>query len=343
MHRLVTVVGILVSMLAASQCRADTPPSAGTALLSVGVHAPGSVTLYSPRYEGGDWESQFGVKLKVELENQLGRSFPRVASLPAFPPPPNTPESDAYVVVVQAIARFYGRGTMNGEARAAVAVYNARREHVKDIEASTEYKVSLAGPRDTQQARFEAGVQEVVRDLAAKLLSGLTDPGLQEQLEQNAAELRNQRAHPAPPPAAPAAPTAFGRLFLTTTPKGATVFLDDVYWGESNGDGKLAIAGVGAGSHVLRLKATGYQELKQTVVVAPGDNPVALTAKEAGPRPLSEVEIEDALRHEVPRARVTALVKEYGVTFEVTKESEVRLRDAGADNEMLVAIAQSKK
>ena len=343
MHRFVRVVATLSFVLAAGLCCAASPTEAASPSLTLGVHAPDSVTLYGPRYEGGTWESHFGLKLKIELEDQLGRVFPKVTSLASFPPPREVGASDAYVVLVQAIARFYGRGTMNGEAHAALSVYNARREHVKDIEVSTEYKTSLGAARDAQQARFEAGVQEVVRDLAAKLVSQLMDPELEARLDHSAAEVRTERAHPAPPPPPPPTPTAFGRLVLTTTPAGATVFLDDVYWGTSNPEGKLVIAGVGAGRHVVRLKASGYDELRQNVEVAPGDNPVALQAHEAGPKPLREVEIEDALRHEVPRPRMTALVREYGVTFELTKEAEIRLRDAGADNDLLLAIAQSRK
>ncbi len=336
------VVILLALVLTAGECPAAGPDS-GASPLTIGIHALDSVTLYGPRYEGGTWESHFGQKLQGELEEQLGRSFSKVSPLATFPPAREAPESDTYVVLVQAIARFYGRGTMNAEAQAAISVYNARREHVKDIEASTEYTAKLPASREAQPERFEAGVQEVARDLAAKLVAGMLDPELQLRLKHSAAEVRAEREHPAPPPRPRAAPTAFGRLVLTTTPPGATVFLDDVYWGPTSAEGKMTIGGVGTGSHVVRLKAPGYDELRKTVEVVPGDNPVALQAQVAGPKPLREVEIEDALRHEVPRPRVAALVREYGVNFELTKEAEVRLRDAGADNDLLLAIAQSRK
>ncbi len=334
------VVGILWLVLAAGSCRADGP---ATPSLNIGVHTSDSVSLYSPRYEGGDWQSQFGVMLKTELENQLGHTFAKVTSLAAFPPPREAAESDIYVVLVQSIARFYGRGTMNAEGHAAVSIYNARREHVKDIEAATEFTAKLPPSPEAKQARFEAGVQEVVRDLAAKLVRQITEPELETRLEHSALEVREERAHPAPPPPPPSQPTAFGRLVLTTTPAGATIFVDDVYWGQSNPEGRLTVAGLGVGRHVVRLKASGYDELRQTVEVAPGDNPVALVAQEATPKPLREVEIEDALRHEVPCPRVAALVREYGVNFELTNEAAFRLRDAGADTDLLTAIAQSKK
>lgn len=343
MRLVVCLVAGIWLVLAPGLCRAAAPAPTGTASLSVGLHALDSVTFYGPRYEGGTWESRFGERLKTELESQLRASFAKVVPLAAFPPAADAPPADEYVVLLQGIARFYGRGTMNAEAHAAVSVYDARRRHVKDLEASIEYRMVLPASRDAQQARFEAGVQEVVRELVAKLMVALTDQELQAGLEREAAAARREREHPAAPPPPPPAPTAFGRLVLTTLPAGATVFLDDVYWGQTNAEGKLTIGGVGAGSHVVRLKMSGYQELKQTVGIAPGDNPVTLKLHEAEPKPLSEVEIEDALRHEVPRPRVSALIKEYGVNFQLTKEAEIRLRDAGADNEMLLLISQSKK
>jgi len=61
-----------------------------------------------------------------------------------------------------------------------------------------------------------------------------------------------------------------------------------------------------------------------------------------GPPALSEKEVTDALSS-MPPARVTALVKQYGVDFELTDEAEKRLRDAGADANLLLAIAKAKK
>lgn len=130
---------------------------------------------------------------------------------------------------------------------------------------------------------------------------------------------------------------------LATKPAGATVFLDDVYWGASNAEGKLTIAGIPAGAHTVRMKAEGFKELTQPVTVAPGDNPVALKAEVAPPKPLREVEVEDALRWDVPKPRIKALIAEFGVDFTLTKAAEMRLLDAGADKEMLELIARSKK
>lgn len=339
--RLVICLLAIVSLVPAPAFCRSPLPSPDASQLILGIHVRDYVRLYSPRYEGGTWNSEFGARLKEGLEGQLRAAFPNVVSLAAFPPPKEAPRIDAYLVVEEAVARFYGRGAMTAEAETTITVFNAEREPVKDIQASSEYKISFT--KDTQQARCDAAVTEMVLELVTKLISGFQEPELQAQLQATAAKVRARQEHPAPPAAPAPAPTAYGRLFLETVPAGANVFLDDVYWGASNAEGKLKIAGVPTGTHILRLKAAGYIELRKEVTVVPGDNPVTLKAEVAPPKPLREVEIEDALRNDLPRPRIVALIREFGVDFKLTKGAEVRLMDAGADNEMLLAIAGSKK
>lgn len=341
MRLLVCVLGI-ISLVPAPGVRAGAfPPPPGPSRLRIGVHVRDSVRLYGPRYEGGAWESQFGARLTQEIEDQLRATFPNDDSLSSFPPRGETPRIEAYIVVEQAIARFYGRGSMTAEAQTTVSVYDAGREPVKDIQVLSEYKVSFS--KDTQQARCDAAVKELVRDLATKLISALMEPELQAQLERAAAAARARRERPAPSPAPTPVAQVFGRLVLEVAPVGAQVFLDDVYWGVSKAESKLTIAGVTAGTHTLRVSARGYKELRQAVTVAPGDNPVALKAEVAPPKPLREAEVEDALRWDVPKPRINALIKQYGVDFTLTKAAEIRLLDAGADQEMLLLIASNKK
>ena len=309
--------------------------------LKLGVHVRDFVAAYSPRYEGSEWQSGFGSALKTAVESQLRSGFPGTITLSSFPPAKESESADAYVVVEQAIARFYGKGAVTAEAQTTVSVFDANRAPVKDIEVSTEYKVPYT--KDNQQARFEQAVMEVAGELASKVMAGLTDPELQARLQRTAAVVRQQRERPTAKAVPVAASNVFGRLVLTTTPPGMKVFLDDVYWGVSDAEGKLTIAGVAGGQHVVRLNGAGYKELKQTVTVVAGDNPVALKAEVAPPKPLKEAEIEQALRYDVPKPRIDALIKEFGVDFTLTKAAELRLLDAGADKEMLTLIGNSKK
>ena len=59
--------------------------------------------------------------------------------------------------------------------------------------------------------------------------------------------------------------------------------------------------------------------------------------------PVDPQKVEDALKNGLPNARVTQLVKQFGVDFVVTDEVEQRLRAAGADSDLLLAIAKARK
>ena len=61
-----------------------------------------------------------------------------------------------------------------------------------------------------------------------------------------------------------------------------------------------------------------------------------------GPPALSLAEVETALAN-LPKKRVAEMVEQYGVDFNLTDEAEKRLRDAGADTNLLLAIAKAKK
>lgn len=144
-----------------------------------------------------------------------------------------------------------------------------------------------------------------------------------------------------PGEAAPAPAT--GSLLITTSPAAAQVYLDDEFKGTSGDDGKLVISGVATGQHTVRLTAIGYKQLKERATVAAGENPLTLVAERAGPKPLTEPEVEKALRDGVPKPRVEALVKEYGVDFALTNDVQQRLRGAGATDAILLAIATNRK
>ncbi len=63
----------------------------------------------------------------------------------------------------------------------------------------------------------------------------------------------------------------------------------------------------------------------------------------AGPPPLTRAEVMEALGKGVPPARLSALVGQFGVDFQLTDEAEQALRAAGADANLLLAIAKGKR
>src|SRR5271166_206518 len=66
------------------------------------------------------------------------------------------------------------------------------------------------------------------------------------------------------------------------------------------------------------------------------------TRTQHAPRPLSAADVEHGLKSAVPNARMAALVKKYGVDFELTHTVEVELRSAGASDNLILQISRSR-
>ena len=66
------------------------------------------------------------------------------------------------------------------------------------------------------------------------------------------------------------------------------------------------------------------------------------TRAQNAPRPLSAADVEHGLKSGVPNARMAALVKRYGVDFELTDVVEARLRSARASDSLILQIGRSR-
>ncbi len=148
--------------------------------------------------------------------------------------------------------------------------------------------------------------------------------------------------------------------------------LEPTYFPYETGDARVRIRGVAAGfanvqrveiagvPAVLTRRDSGEIEFQSDTPINVGENnlqgyviaatgarePFALAVKRlplAGPQPLKELEIEKALEDGLPSTRIMSLVNKYGVDFALTDEVEQRLRRAGADSNLLLAIAKAKK
>jgi hypothetical protein len=160
----------------------------------------------------------------------------------------------------------------------------------------------------------------------------------------------NLRPAPAPPASVPIKPAAEvvaprpARIAMHTDPGGVQVYVDDVFKGSSSSEGRLVVEGLPAGSHRLRLTLIGFKEWTQSLELAAAeDRNIEAKLAPAGPKPLALPEIEEALTNGVSPKRVSTLVKQFGVDFPLTEEVERRLRAAGADSDLLLAIHLNKK
>jgi hypothetical protein len=134
-------------------------------------------------------------------------------------------------------------------------------------------------------------------------------------------------------------------LRVTAQPGGIQVYVDDKFKGStSEKEGVLVIENLPPGSPKVRLSQKGFVDFTQNVTLTAGETAKLETNLAAeGPKPLGEPEIEEALKNGVPKTRIMGLIKQYGVDFALTNELEQSLRTVGADSDLLLAIAKSKK
>lgn len=134
-------------------------------------------------------------------------------------------------------------------------------------------------------------------------------------------------------------------LRIVSSPGGAQVYLDNEQKGiTSSAEGELLVRGLKAATYKVRVSMAGYRDWTQSIELAANQQiGVDVRLQERGPEPLQVNEIEEMLRGGVPLKRASALVQKYGVSFALNDEAEQRIRAAGGDAELLVAIAKSKR
>src|SRR5712691_3353840 len=78
------------------------------------------------------------------------------------------------------------------------------------------------------------------------------------------------------------------------------------------------------------------------LLVMVGSTEGRTTRTQHAPRPLSAADVEHGLKSAVPNARMAALVKKYGVDFDLTGAVKQELRSAGANDNLILQIARSR-
>ncbi len=134
-------------------------------------------------------------------------------------------------------------------------------------------------------------------------------------------------------------------LRVTAQPGGAQVYVDDKFKGStSEKEGVLVIEDLPPGTYRLRLSFLGHKDWTGQATMAGGETrTVEAMLAAAGPKPLAADEIEEALKNGVAKSRIMGFIRDYGVDFALTGDIEQRLRDVGADSDLLLAITKARK
>lgn len=143
---------------------------------------------------------------------------------------------------------------------------------------------------------------------------------------------------PAPPPLKKAV------LRISAQPGRAQVYLDDEPRGTAGEEGRLVLKDLAPGAYRLRLTLAEHKDWNQTITLNPGDElTVEVRLLPRGPAPFTSQDVVDMLEGGVSPKRAATLVQQQGVDFALTQSIENRLRAAGADSDLLLAIAKAKK
>jgi hypothetical protein len=140
---------------------------------------------------------------------------------------------------------------------------------------------------------------------------------------------------PAPGPAS-VAPGNLATLVLKPTPDGADVIVDGKYMGSTPSTIRLV-----PGDHAISIEKTGYMAWQRTLTVSPGGESVINPALQPRPKSLGLEEIIDLLKGAVPNDRVVQLVGQRGVSFHLDNQIEQKLREAGANEKLMLAIRKA--
>jgi PEGA domain len=299
--------------------------------LRIGLYVNPEVRDYDPDvWLGNSQHLRVGFWLSKAAEDLGNNVFASVRVLFRYPPPTDSKDfQDLDCVLAVEAVHFesdFSLMTWTMDIDDSFAVYTTDGNRVFGSTEKQTQKVRF-GWKSFGKSKAQEAANEAIASTVRQFLSKFAKTEL------------------ATTPSAKAAPSSVGTLMLSTEPAGAQVYLDDQFKGiTSEQEGKLVVGNVPAGTHRLGVSQAGHKDWAQSITVSPGEE-LNVQAKlvSAGPAPLTLKEVEDALSNGVSKGRVTTLVNQYGVNFVLTNEAEQRLRNAGADSDLLLAIAKNRK
>jgi hypothetical protein len=132
------------------------------------------------------------------------------------------------------------------------------------------------------------------------------------------------------------------KLLVSSDPENAQVYINAQLKGTASANG-LAEE-LPPGTYLVRATFPGYKDFAESVTLSEGENSKVFAHLERlEPAPFSVGDITELLKGGVSPKRVAVLVQQRGVSFLLDNDSERKIRDAGGDTDLLLAIAKAKK
>jgi len=196
-------------------------------------------------------------------------------------------------------------------------------------------EIRVPNAKQTQKLRVESVIVNPELDNSRFAYGPSGDFASEEQLQPVDAPASQMSASVATQEAA---------LVVVSNPGSAQVYINDEPRGTTSSEGRLVFKGISPGDYRIRVGRSNYKDFIQSVEVKPGSaTSVEARLQPTGPPALTIQDIMDLLRGGVPSKRARALVEERGVDFVLDSDVEKKIRDAGGDAELLLAIARGKK
>jgi len=256
---------------------------------------------------------------------QFEAAFETVLRVQQVPYAPKSGEADLVIALDPPMGRNYFAGMFNGET--LTLTFTAYEPSGAVLLKSTEER---SVKRMLNGDDWENGFAVLAADEVSTFLLKLK-------------ETQFIRAALQPPPKPVEPPPPQPAIIEISSSASVQVYINDEFKGTTSAEGRLVIT-LPAGQYKVRLSEPGKKEWAQPLQLAAGERrPLSAVLESAGPKPLTASEVEEALTNGVPKPRVKTLIRDYGVSFALTDEVERRLRKAGADDEILLAIVKNKK
>ncbi len=258
-------------------------------------------------------------------------------------------QGTVYVTRTRVTGEFPHTTCQNFDIPRESASLQRRAGNVMLTSGSSTYLLTPQAERDTQ--RQPMGERRGGTEILPRTIKNF-DPVFRNMHRLvNEAQQKAAAAQPAQPSTRAAAKSsapdksaaAAGMLTITSDPGDVQVYVNDEPRGMTSEEGEEVLR-LPPGAYRVRLSLPGYKDSEQQVTLAAG-KPQQLKAKlePSGPPPFSDADVSEMLEGKMSPKRISTLVQERGVDFQMTSDLEKKYRSLGATSDLLLVIAENKK